>query len=568
MVKFSRLVMGMVFLSSGLLLSVARAEVIDVTSEIAQATVYPSSARVTRVVKVSLKEGAQTIKLKGVNSGFDENSLSVAGKGTAVVKILGAGIKTEFLKESSDDRVRALEAKIQEINDEISVLNGEGAVLEEKKAFMNSVRLFNAGQLPKDMVTKVPTADELKATLAFLEDGAKAYNDGAWAIELKGREKNKARDVLQQELNQLRSATGRQEQSLAVDVECEKAGDLTLEVSYTVMSVSWYPVYDARVEFEKGKAILSSFAVVQQTTGEDWNNVELTLSTSRPSVGGRMPELSSWQIRPMAPVRRNGGRDREMFGVAVMSKMAMSDSANMLSAETSEEEAVRSVSRRAETAYAIAETSGVSLVYKTGRPMTIKSDGSEARVPLNVQTLDAVFQYAVTPKLSAYAYLKSTVTNSATEQLMAGRVNIFLDGTFVGNSDIQKTIAPAEPFDLYLGVDEGVVVKRQLVEEKSDDTLIGNIPSGTKKISYVYKITLENFKPRAIVVDLFDQIPVAQDDKIKVVKVTPSIKPNAENYKDRQGVYLWTMTLQPKEKKEITLSYVVEYPREMNVDGL
>jgi uncharacterized protein (TIGR02231 family) len=566
MFRSSRLVMGMFLATSVLLVSGVHAEVIDVTSDIAQATVYPSSARVTRVVKVSLKEGAQTIKFKGVNSGFDENSLSVAGKGSASVKILGAGIKTEFLKESSDDRVRELEAKIQTINDEISVLNGEGAVLEEKKAFLNSVRLFNGGQLPKDMVTKVPTADELKATLAFLEEGSKAYNEGAWAIRLKGREKDKTKEVLQQELNQLRSATGRQEQSLAVDVECEKAGDLTLEISYTVMNVSWYPIYDARVEFEKGKAILSSFAVVQQTTGEDWNNVQLTLSTSKPSVGGRMPELSSWQIRPMVQMHRNDGGARNMFGGAVMSKAAvMMDSAVMLAEEAP---AQRMAPRKAETAYAVAETSGVSLVYKTGRPVTIKSDGSEARVPLNVQTLDAVFQYAVTPKLSSYAYLKSTVTNSATEQLMAGRVNIFLDGTFVGNSDIQKTIAPAEPFDLYLGVDEGVVIKRQLVEEKSDDTLIGNIPSGTKKISYVYKITLENFKPRPIVVDLFDQIPVAQDDKIKVVKVTPSIKPNAENYKDRQGVYLWTMTLQPKEKKEITLSYVVEYPRDMNVDGL
>ena len=53
-----------------------------------------------------------------------------------------------------------------------------------------------------------------------------------------------------------------------------------------------------------------------------------------------------------------------------------------------------------------------------------------------------------------------------------------------GWTAIPKTIAPAEKFDLYLGVDEGVVVKRDLLEEKSDDTLIGNIPSSTKKISY------------------------------------------------------------------------------------
>lgn len=558
--------MGMLVAGMGMLLTTAQADVMDAPALITQAVVYPSSARVTRVAKVSLKEGAQTIRLKGVKPGFDENSLSVAGKGTASVKILGAGTKTEFLKESSDERVKALEAKLQALDDAMGGLNSARAVLEEKKAFLDSVRLFQNGQLPKDMVTKVPTTDELKGTLAFLEEGVKAYSDGRLALDLKGREMKKERDVLQRELNKIQSQSARQEQALTIDLECEKAGDLTLEVSYTVMNVNWYPVYDARVEFEKGKAVLSSFAVVQQTTGEDWENVALVLSTSRPSIGGRMPELSSWQVRPRPVVQSRSAGLGNMMAGRMMSKVAMMDSGEV--SEGMSAMAAPKAMREVEVAYATAETSGVSLVYKAARPVTIKSDGSEVRVPLNVQSLDAVFQYAATPKLSAYAYLRSTVTNSSTEQLMAGRVNIFLDGTYVGNSDIQKTIASSEPFELYLGVDEGVVIKRQLVEEKSDDTFIGSIPSSTRKISYVYKITVENFKPRAVTVDLFDQIPVAQDDKIKVVKVTPSLKPVAQNYKEREGVYLWTLTLQSKEKKEITLSYVIEYPRDMNVDGL
>lgn len=560
MLNFYRMMIGMWVLLFGLPGVSAGAEVINAAAEITQATVYPSSARVTRVVKVSLKEGAQTIKLKGVKPGFDEDSLSVAGKGSAAVKILGAGMKTEFLKESSDERVRTLQARIQSIKDEISELDGENVVLQEKKAFLNSVRLFNAGQLPKDLVTKVPKAEELKATLVFLEEETKACQEGRWGIEQKLREKRKTQDVLQAELNQVQSIVKNQEQALTVDLECEKAGDLTLEVSYTVMNVGWYPVYDARVEFEKGKTNLSSFAVLRQTTGEDWQNVQLTLSTSRPSIGGRMPELTSWQLRPRVFEQK---LKRDLASVVSYSKAV---SREMSEAMPEVEGAL--APRDAEIVYASAQTSGVSLVYKAARPVTVKADGGEVRVPLNVQTLDAAFQYAATPKLSGFAYLKSRVTNSATESLLAGRVNIFLDGTYVGNSDIPKTIAPSEPFDLYLGVDEGVVVKRQLVEEKSDDTLIGNIPSSTRKIRYVYKITAENFKPRAVTIDLFDQIPVAQNDKIRVVKVTPSVKPDAENYKDLAGVYLWTVALQSKEKKEIMLSYVIEYPRDMRLEGL
>jgi uncharacterized protein (TIGR02231 family) len=328
-------------------------------------------------------------------------------------------------------------------------------------------------------------------------------------------------------------------------------------------AVGWYPVYDARVEFDKVKVNLSAFAVVRQTTGEDWQDVQLTLSTSMPSVGGRMPELNQWYLRPrqvQSIMRADGGRRSKSANLEVVSDALMDSdkSASMMAAAP----------QAAETAYAKADASGVSLTYKAARPVTVKSDGSEVRVPLNVQTLDASLQYAATPKLSTYAYLRSLVTNSPEEQLMAGRVNVFLDGTYVGNSDIIKTIPPGAPFDLYLGVDEGVGVKRELIEQKSDDTLIGNIPSPTKKITYTYKITVESFKSKAVTVKVFDQIPVAQDDKIRVVKVMPSLKPDTEMYQDREGVYLWTLQVQPKEKKELTLSYVVEYPREMNIEGL
>ncbi len=189
-------------------------------------------------------------------------------------------------------------------------------------------------------------------------------------------------------------------------------------------------------------------------------------------------------------------------------------------------------------------------------------------MPLMTQMLDAKFEYAATPKLSAYAYLATAVTNSATEQLLAGRVNIFLDGTYVGSADVARTVAPAERFDLYMGVDEGVAVRRELIEQKSDDTLIGNIPSATRKVAFKYKVTVENYKPRAVTLKLFDQIPVAQDDKIRVGDVEASVKPDTDAYKDRAGVYLWTLVLAPKEKKEIVLSYVVEYPRDMQVGGL
>jgi uncharacterized protein (TIGR02231 family) len=222
----------------------------------------------------------------------------------------------------------------------------------------------------------------------------------------------------------------------------------------------------------------------------------------------------------------------------------------------------------AQVVEATSEATGASLVYHAARPVALPSDGTSIRVPLLTQELSSSFEYAATPKLSPYAYLMTTITNAKDEQLLPGPVNVFLEGAFVGKSFIPKTLAPEEKFDLYLGVDEGVVVKREKFEEQTDDTLIGNIPSGTKRTSFKYKITVENYKPREITLKVYDQVPVASDDKIKVVKVVAEPKATAEKYKDREGVYQWIVTLKPKEKKEIILSYVIEHPRDMQVNGL
>ncbi len=564
----SWMVAAVVFLTG---LPLAVADMVGTSSAITQAVVYPDTARVTRTAKVELKEGVQTVVFKGVQPNFDENSLSVSGVGTASVKILGAGIKSTFLTEPVDERVRQLEAKIQAVDDEMGALQNDMAVLDQKRMFLDSVRLFTGAQLPKDMVSKVPTVDELKGALSFLEEGTKVYGDGRQAVMIKLREKGKERERLVNEFNQVRSNNGRWERLLSVDVECARAGDLTLTLSYTVGNVGWYPVYDARVAFDKAKANLSAFAVIHQTTGEDWGDVTLTLSTARPSIGGRMPEITApWYLMPsMPPMQRNNFL---MRGVQGRLKSATDDIGDQYTEKAAAGMAVLAtapmVSREAAVAYAQADTAGASLVYKAGRPVSVKSDGSDVRVPLLAQDLDVVFEYAATPKLSAYAYLKSQVTNDPKDQMMAGRVNIFLDGTYVGRSDIQKTIAPGEKFDLYLGVDEGVFVKRELVENKSDDTLIGNIPSPTKKISYVYKITAQNYKSRAVTLKLFEQLPVAQDDKIKVSRVQVSVKPDTEKYQGREGVYMWTLALEPNAKQEVTVSYVVEFPRDMVVSGL
>jgi hypothetical protein len=119
--------------------------------------------------------------------------------------------------------------------------------------------------------------------------------------------------------------------------------------------------------------------------------------------------------------------------------------------------------------------------------------------------------------------------------------------------------------ELFLGIDEGVKVKREKVRDETKDVLFAGIERRTKVVIQGYKLTVENYKDKAVKVNLFDNIPVAQSNQIVVKLLDSSLKPIDENYMDRQGVMRWEIGLKPGEKKEIEYTFQVEMPQGMEL---
>jgi uncharacterized protein (TIGR02231 family) len=533
---------------------------IPVASTVRDVTVYPNAALIQRSANVTLDKGVHRIIINDIVAQLDENSLSVSGAGSAKVKIYGAQIKKEFLREPADARVKELEDKIQAINDHIKAENNNLGLLAKEESFLESIKLFAGQQIPKDLVTQMPSVEDLAGVAGFLKTNLKTVAESREKVNIVLRGLSEERDALIRELNQIRGAAQKMQRSVVVDVECDQPGKLDLVLSFFVYGVQWYPVYDARVSFDEKKVELTSFAMIKQTTGEDWTDVALTISTARPSVSGQMPELYPWHLNPAPPVYERKGA---VGGVRAAQMLMKADAPMANEMDFADEQ-----QEQAQMIFAEAQTAGANVVYKISKPATIKSDGTEHRIGVTAQVLPAQFRYASTPKLSPYAYLKTKVANQAEGQLLPGMVHVFLDGSYVGKSQIEKVLGSKEEFDLYLGVDESVTVKRELLEKKTDDTFIGGIPSPNKTIVSKYKLTVENYKTKSISLSLFDQVPVSQNDKIRIKNVQFRPDPADKNYQDRQGVARWVLELAPQEKKEVEFSFTVEHPRDLVVHGL
>ncbi|MBU9889419.1 MAG: mucoidy inhibitor MuiA family protein [Candidatus Omnitrophica bacterium] len=544
----------------------AMATEVVASSRVAQVTVYASSAFVTRTAPVQVKTGDTRVVFPEIIPEIDEGSLRVKGRGNAGVKLLGAQLQRKFTEETPVERIERLQEAIEVLEDENVKFGNEQRALDEEKKYLESVRLFAGGKIPEDLVTKMPTTQDLEAVRLYLGEKFKENLNARQAIDIAVRKNLKKLEALRRELKQISGPGQKMTRSIIIEIEVTREGSLDLEVSYRVHGASWEALYDARAALERSQVELIAYGIVRQNTGEDWEDVEMSLSTAQVTGGGNMPEAQSWFIRPYQPPvpiplysRQKaiaGAARSEMKTEMAQGTPGVADAMMMAAAPL-----------EAENAYAQTESKGVSVAYKLSRKVTVRSGGEDHKLPISAQDLAAQFEYSAYPRVTTLAYLRSRVTNDEDLQLLGGRVNVFLEGDFVGTSRIMNT-APGQEFDLYLGIDENVKVERELLEKKKDNVLIGGIPSPTMKETYKYKVTVENYKAVRSRVNLFEAMPVSEDERIKVKVSQVSVEPADKEWKDRKGVWRWDIALEPKTKHEIFYTFMIEYPRDMRVEGL
>jgi uncharacterized protein (TIGR02231 family) len=292
------------------------------------------------------------------------------------------------------------------------------------------------------------------------------------------------------------------------------------------------------------------FSKITQKTGEDWNAVRLAVSTVIPLRGAGLPTLYSWLLDLPRPAATGVTGDRT---AAYKSAPAM---APMEEAVALDEEAPQ-----AEAGFVQAQRSQspLSFEYTLQRPIDIASRDKDTLLPLFNKKLQGDFYHYCVPKRSAMTFLVARVQSD--KELLAGMLNLYFGGQYVGKTFVQEKIA-GEEFNLNLGADREVVVKRRKIRDTAKETYFGKFERDTVVRELTYKITAENLKDKTVTLKILDHIPVSKTDRIEVKDLQLTPEATEKNILDRQGVLLWEQQLKPKEKKEITIEFVVTYPKE------
>lgn len=165
------------------------------------------------------------------------------------------------------------------------------------------------------------------------------------------------------------------------------------------------------------------------------------------------------------------------------------------------------------------EESGLTATYtvpgrKTVAPSYTTRRHKVASIPLSGITLSHV----IVPKLRIAAFLKARLRNTSSTTLLKGPAGLTLDGTFLGNTYLPRS-SPGEAFVLNLGVDPALNV---VYSKPSVHRSQSGVFQKEGNCVYTRSCTLTNTKnDTAIEATVLDQVPVSEDDKLKVEILTP-----------------------------------------------
>ena len=535
-------------------------------SQLTAATVYLDRAVLTRTARVDLPAGQSELVFERLPAGLVDQSLQVTGRGTATATILDVSARTTFVAATPSMRVKALEDELIGLQQQDRAFADRLGHLSQQRALLAKIESAMTTPPTGDAATPRPTFEDWQKLLTFQTETLTRLTSEQQTVDRQRADLEAKIAAVEAQLNALRGQQpeGRAFKTVTVRVAATTAGSLDVTLGYAVPGASWTPAYDARLRGETRVVELTYYGVVRNGTGEDWNNLALTLSTARPSMGGGAPELPAWIVdvsRPMPMPLAIEMRRKEMSERQAFNQMAVASAAPMADAR---------VAQDAGLAFSTIEAGTTSATFKIATPVTLASDSTSQKVAITSAKLPGNLQYQATPKLLEAAFLRASVTNTGEFPFLAGPVSTFLDDTFVATSRL-KTVMPGERFELALGVDDAIAVKRHLVNRFAEDTGLTN--SG-RRVTYEFLVTITNNKKTAERVVFTEAIPVSRDEKIVVKLLTPlerelgTAAVPKEVSREEDGKLVWRLDLKPGEQREIPLKVSIDHPADVQVVGL
>jgi TonB-dependent SusC/RagA subfamily outer membrane receptor len=408
--------------------------------------------------------------------------------------------------------------------------------------------------------------------------------------------------------------------NLVLQLNCAIAGKYDFEITYITSNAYWNAFYDLKASSVSAPLKLIYRAKIFQTTGIDWKQVKLSLSTSTP---GNAPVFKAWFLSYINPVEKynksltmmntiqafdQSAFKKELSGAAAgveLNEVAITgygikirgtrsvngnaspiymvngvqmDAGSIANIDQSSIKDIQVLKDANATAiYGARGNNGVVVItlkdglddyisvaareldvtFTIDLPYDVPTNGKAQTATLKEYDVPAIYKYYAVPKLDKDAFLLAEVADWEGLNILPGEANIIFEGTYIGKSFIDPS-STMDTINLTMGRDKRMVIKREKLKDFSSIKFLGT----NKKQIFTYEITVKNNKKDAVNMLLKDQYPVSQNKEVEV----ELLESNDAAVNDETGVLTWKLKLAPGEVKKVRISYSVKYPKDKTLN--
>ncbi len=540
----------------------------SLVSQVAKVTVYSDRARVTRHANAKVTTEATVYAFRALPGWVDDGSVRVSATAGRIVDVR---VERSYLARSTDKKWQQAQAHHKRLSNQLVALNDEISVLNAQKAQIESIKAFSLEKITKDTTIGDISVESYGDVLRFITDSLRKTAKARRQVQLRRDKINPEFEASSKRLAELQSLMKLEETTVFVTMQSSQVTQSNLELTYMMPGATWEPRHELRVRTDDSKSVeVISFAVVSQTSGEDWGNAELSFSTQSSVQAIRIPELEALTLGDTHTATRRITKKMTSFSRAqnayasqnhlwnkVHQSMRSQKRMDFERTYQSNIESLQVIQSKTVKIFETLRKRGTTAHYKAMAAPTVRGDGHPVRMRIGYSKLHSTQKLLAVPEQSLNAARTLELENSTKQSFLPGQVALYQDGSFLGMTEIDF-IAQGENFSLFLSVADHIKLTRTL--DRKQSTLIRR-KRNRMKVSFIVRV--ENLSTKATDITLADRIPVSENRDIKIdnVRISEGRKP------DSHGILHWDLSLKPKEVREFRISYQVEYPSELILEA-
>ncbi len=574
-------------------------------------TVYRAGAEMVHSAKINLAKGNAEIIIENLSNAIEINSVQL--KTSDNVTVMGIEFNTDYLKdEIKNTRTKMLEDSAEKINTAIDKIKLEESITADLLTVLKANKEIKGTQTGLSVAELMKLMDYYKIKSAELQ---------AELLQLKqkkdklGKLAEKVAAQIAEEEKKNNKSTG----NLVLQLNCAIAGKYDFIITYITNNAYWNAFYDLKATSVTAPLKLIYRAKIFQTTGIDWKQVKLALSTSTPTQTGNAPVFKAWFLSYINPVEKYN-RDLSMmnsiqsfnqssfkkessgaaagvelnevvttgYGIKIRGTRSVTGNTApiyMVNGVQMEAGSIASIDKNTIKDIQVLQSPAASAIYgargNNGVIVITLKDGLDDYISVADRELDVIFTIEL-------PYDVPTNGKAQTATLKEYDVPAIYKYYAVPKLDkdafLLAEVADWEGLNLLPGdaniIFEGTYIGKSFIDPSSTNDTI-NLTMGrdkrvvvkreklkdfssvkflgtNKKQIFTYEITIKNNKKDAIDMLLKDQYPVSQNKEVEVELLESADA--AVN--DETGVLTWKLKLPPGEVRKIRISYSVKYPKD------